>query len=337
MKITKIPASRTGIFVIICFSLLIIALFLIGDKSKLFSNTSTYHVKFRDINGLKQGAQVIMSGMNVGSVSAIELPKQSGDSVNVSIHIIKEAQNLIHLNSKASVTTVGLVGDKTIAISDGTKESLIMPVGGWIIGESPKDLMGVVDTVTAALNAVRNLTEQATGMIADIRAGNGSIGKLLTDEGLYKDIRAIVANTDKSIAIISRTADKLGISIDSTLGNLAATSTEFRHLANSIGNSKGTVGKLLNDTEIYANLLGLTQSINSTVAELHDAMTKISAASGNTVEFTEALKHNFLVKGYFEDRGYWSTSTLEKNIQTRIDSLQQIEARIDGKLKQLKR
>jgi phospholipid/cholesterol/gamma-HCH transport system substrate-binding protein len=337
MKITKIPASRTGIFVIVCFSLLVIALFLIGDKSKLFSNTSIYHVKFKDINGLKQGAQVMMSGMNVGSVSEITLPKQSGDSVFVTIHVIKDAQNLIHLDSKAAVTTVGLVGDKTIAITDGTPASPVMPQGGWIIGESPRDLMGVVDTVTAAINAVKNLTEQANVIVADIRGGKGSIGKLLTDEGLYKDIRAIVTNTDRSISEISRTAGRLGVSIDSALGNLSATSAEFKQLASSINNGKGTVGKLLNDTEIYAKLLGLSQSIGSTVAELHDAMTKISAASGNTVEFTEALKHNFLVKGYFEDRGYWSTSTLEKNIQSRIDSLQQIEARVDAKLRQMKR
>src|SRR5579864_6033583 len=96
MKITKIPSSRTGIFVIICFSLLVIALFLICDKQKLFSNTSTYFVKFREVNDLKKGAVVMISGINVGSVSSIELPKKSGDSVLVEVHVIKEASNLIH-------------------------------------------------------------------------------------------------------------------------------------------------------------------------------------------------------------------------------------------------
>lgn len=336
MKITKIPASRTGIFVIVCFALLVIALFLIGDKQKLFSTTSSYFVKFRDVNGLKQGAQVLMSGISVGSVSKIELPKRSGDSVVVSIQVVKEAKNLIHIDSKAGVTTIGLVGDKMIGITDGNPHSPILPAGGWIIGESPKDLMGVVDTVTMALNALKKLTEQTTGIVEDIRGGKGSIGKLLTDEGLYNDIRAVVNNTDKSISAISMTAGQLGVSVDSALSNLSATSAEFKRLAYSINSGKGTVGKLLNDTEIYGKLLGLSTSINETVAELHDAMTKISAASGNTVEFTEALKHNFLVKGYFEDRGYWSTSTLEKNIQNRIDSLQQIEARINIKLKQIK-
>ena len=333
MKIAKIPASRTGLFVILCFSLLVIALFLIGDKQKLFSNTSQYFVKFREVNGLKQGAQVQISGINVGSVSAIDLPKKAGDSVLITIKVIKDAQNLIHTDSKASVSTEGLVGNKNVSITVGRDSTPILPLGGLIIGESQRDLMGIVDTAAAALNAVKNLTEQASGIIIDMRSGKGSVGKLLTDEGLYNDIRAIVANTDKSLSTITRTASALGISVDSALRNISATSSEFKQLANSINSGKGSVGKLLNDNELYDKLIGMTGSINSTIAELHDAMVKISTASGNAAEVTEAFKHNFLVKGYFEDRGYWDASNFEKNIQTRIDSLQKIEARIDQKLK----
>ncbi|MEP7235836.1 MAG: MlaD family protein [Ignavibacteriota bacterium] len=336
MKITKIPASRTGIFVILCFGLLVVALFLIGDKQKLFSNTSTYYVKFKDVNGLKQGAQVIISGMNVGSVSNIELPHRSGDSVEVSIHVIKDAQKLIHLNSNASISTVGLVGDKIIAISDGTSESPILPVGGWIFGQSPRDLMGIVDTASSAIASIKLVTDQVNSLLSEIREGKGSIGMLLKDDGLYRDIRAIVSNTDRGMATIAATAKGLGVSVDSALSNLSATSSSFRVLANTMSNGKGTIGKLMNDTEIYVNLLGLSQSVNSTINELHDAMTKISAASGNTVEITEALKHNFLVKGYFEDRGYWNSAKFEKGVQSRIDSLQVIEQRVNAKIKLLR-
>ncbi|MDP4220990.1 MAG: MlaD family protein, partial [Bacteroidota bacterium] len=215
MKIAKIPASRTGLFVIICFSLLVIALFLIGDKQKLFSNTSKYYVKFREVSGLKQGAQVQITGINVGSVSKIELPRKSGDSVLLTIQVVKEAQNLIHMDSKASVTTEGLVGNKTISITVGTDDSPLKPIGGLIIGESQRDLMGVVDSAVAALDAVKDLTVQATGIVTDMRSGKGSIGKLLNDEGLYNDIRAIVSNTDKSLATITRTANTVGVSVDS--------------------------------------------------------------------------------------------------------------------------
>lgn len=336
MKIAKIPASRTGLFVIICFALLVIALFLIGDKQKLFSNTSVYFVKFREVNGLKQGAQVQISGISVGSVSSIELPKKSGDSVLLTIKVEKNAQTLIHEDSRASVSTEGLVGNKNVSLTVGSPSSPVKPVGSVIIGESQRDIMGVVDTAAAALNAVRGLTVEASGIIQDMRAGKGSIGKLLTDEGLYNDIRAIVSNTDKSLATITRTASSLGISVDSALGNISATSQEFKQLANSINSGKGSIGKLLNDNELYDKLIGISGSVNGMIAELRDAMTKISTASGNAVEVTEAFKHNFLVSGYFEDRGYWDAAAFEKNIKTRIDSLQKIEARIDQKLKQIK-
>jgi phospholipid/cholesterol/gamma-HCH transport system substrate-binding protein len=336
MKITKIPSSRTGIFVIVCFSLLVIGLFLIGDKQKLFSNTSTYYVKFREVNNLKTGAMVLISGINVGSVHSIDLPKKSGDSVLVSIHIVKDAINLIHTDSKATVTTVGLVGDKVVSITTGSASSALVPKDGLITGESQRDLMGVVDTVMAAIDAIKDLTEQANDMFTDIRSGKGTVGKLLTDEGLYKDIRAIVTNSDKSIASITSTARQLQITIDSALGNFSATSTEFRELGHTLNSGKGSIGRLLNDTEIYAKLLDLSQSISTTVTELRDAMTKISTASGNTAEVTEALKHNFLVKDYFEDRGYWDASKEEQKIKDRIDTLKKIESNIDLKLKQLR-
>jgi phospholipid/cholesterol/gamma-HCH transport system substrate-binding protein len=71
MKISKIPVARTGIFVTICFALLVIALFAIGDKEKLFSSSSYYYVKIKDISGLKTGAQVTMSGISIGSVKRL--------------------------------------------------------------------------------------------------------------------------------------------------------------------------------------------------------------------------------------------------------------------------
>jgi phospholipid/cholesterol/gamma-HCH transport system substrate-binding protein len=337
MKITKVPASRTGIFVLVCFSLLIIGLFLIGDKQKLFSNTSNYFVKLREVSGLKKGAIVTISGISVGSVNSIEMPKRSGDSVLVSIHILKDAANLIHTDSKATVTTVGLVGDKIIAVTVGTANAPIVKPEGLITGESPRELMGLVDTVARALDAVKDLAQQANSLFADIRGGKGTMGKLLTDESLYKEIQSIVVNSDRSIVAVTNTARNLETSLDSAVRDFTKTSTEFRKIGNTLNNSKGTIGKLLNDTEFYAKLQNLSQSINSTVAELHDAMTKISTASGNTAEITEALKHNFLVKDYFEDRGYWSASDQEKKIQDRIDTLKKIESDINYKLKSLQK
>ena len=234
------------------------------------------------------------------------------------------------------VTTIGLVGDKTVSIKVGSVGSPVLPPGGLIIGESQRELSGLLDTLGEALNAVRNITEQANGIVGDIHSGKGTLGKLISDSSLYKNIQAFVTSSDRSITQVTKTAEGIQRSIDSALGNFSQTSTEFKKVGENLNKGKGSLGKLLNDTTFYAKLSGVSESISRTVAELRDAMVKISTASGNTVEVTEAMKHNFLVKGYFEDRGYWRADVAERNIQTKIDSLQKIQANIDEKLKLLK-
>ena len=337
MKITKIPASRTGLFVIICFSLLVLGLFLIGDKQKLFSNTSTYYAKYKDVNGLKPGAQVIITGINVGSVNSIDLPKKAGDSVLISMHIVKDAQSLIHTDSKASVVTIGLVGDKTVSVSVGNAGTPVLPVGGFITGQDQRELSGLLDTLSAALNSIKVVTDAASTIARDIQNGKGTLGKFITDESLYNNLNSIARNTDNSISSIGREIAGMRNSVDSALGNISMATGEFGKFGKSLNNSKGSIGRLINDTDMYYRLSHLSESIAATIVELRDAMVKFSTAGGNTAEITEALKHNFLVKSYFEDRGYWKSDAAANTIQNKIDSLQKLQIQVDEKLKQLHR
>jgi len=335
MKITKIPASRTGLFVIICFSLLVLGLFLIGDKQKLFSNTSTYYAKFKDVNGLKPGAQVIITGINIGSVSTIDLPKKAGDSVLISMHIVKDAQSLIHTDSKASIVTIGLVGDKTVSISVGSATTPVLPKGGFITGLEQRELNGLLDTLSATINSIKIVTDAASEIAQDIRKGKGTLGKFITDESLYNNINSIARNTNNSIASIDREIAGIKHSADSALGNISLATGEFGKFGRSLNSSKGSIGRLINDTDMYYRLSHLSETIAGTIDELRDAMVKFSTAGGNTAEITEALKHNFLVRSYFEDRGYWRANAAESTIQNKIDSLQKLQIQVDQKLKQL--
>src|SRR5690349_11000806 len=101
MKFSKTPTTKAGIFVVVAFGLLVLALFLIGDKEKLFSPSDRYYVKIKEISGLKEGAQVFMTGINVGSVREVRLPKRPGDSVFLELRITKDAQSLIRSDSRA--------------------------------------------------------------------------------------------------------------------------------------------------------------------------------------------------------------------------------------------
>jgi phospholipid/cholesterol/gamma-HCH transport system substrate-binding protein len=333
MKISKIPVARTGIFVTICFALLVIALFAIGDKEKLFSSSSYYYVKIKDISGLKTGAQVTMSGISIGSVKRIDLPIQTGDSVIIEMTIIEDAQKLIRKDSKAQIVTEGLVGNKGILITSGTANAVTVHKGDTLIGESPFDLSGVVNNVTSTITDAGTLLKETTELIKVLRTGDGTVSKLMNDPELYKSLTTLIEAITKSTNSINNAASGALGSVRLLTDSLQRTISDLNIVTSQIRSGKGSIGKLLNDEELYNKLTSLGTSIQGTIAELNETMHKLNLAAGNGVEVTEALKHNFLVSDYFEDRGYWSTTDFERDIRLKIDSLNRLKQEIDRKQK----
>lgn len=335
MKISKIPIARTGIFVVICFALLVIALFVIGDKEKLFSSTSTYYVKINEISGLKTGAQVRLSGYPIGSVKGISLPSKIGDPVIIQLTIIEEAKELIRKDSKAEIATDGLVGNKIVSIIGGKLETARLVAGDTLIGAAPFDLGGVVNNVTSTIADASAMLKETTELIKAMRSGDGTISKLMNDPALYKSLTLMIDATTRTVNAVNSSAAGTLNSVTQLTDSLKHTVSNLTEVTSQIKSGKGSIGKLLNDEELYNRLLVVTGNVQLTMSELNETIHKLSMAAGNGVEVTEALKHNFLVSSYFEDRGYWNTDDFERDIRTKIDSLNRLQRSIDQKLNKL--
>ncbi|HEY6170625.1 MAG TPA: hypothetical protein VIX80_00060, partial [Candidatus Kapabacteria bacterium] len=124
-------------------------------------------------------------------------------------------------------------------------------------------------------------------------------------------------------------------SVKQLTDSLQGTVSNLQEVTYQIRSGKGSIGKLLNDEELYNRLLAVTGNVQLTMSELNETIHKLSMAAGNGVEVTEALKHNFLVSSYFEDRGYWNTNDFERDIRAKVDSLNRLQRSIDLKLNQL--
>jgi phospholipid/cholesterol/gamma-HCH transport system substrate-binding protein len=92
---------------------------------------------------------------------------------------------------------------------------------------------------------------------------------------------------------------------------------------------EGSLGKLLKDEELYNDLRATSDNIRVSSYDMRDALAKISLGSGRFSEVMEALKHNFLVKGYFEERGYWDAPQFELTIDRKIDSLNKLHQKLE--------
>lgn len=335
MKISKTPTAKTGIFVVICFALLVVALFAIGDKEKLFSSTSEYFLKIKEISGLKTGAQVRMSGYPVGSVKGITLPTKLGDSVIIEMTIVEEARELIRKDSKAEIVTDGLVGNKIVTISGGSLTTEKLHIGDTLYGLSPFELSSIINNVTTTVTDASVMLKETTELIKSMRTGDGSIAKLMNDPELYRSLTAMIAATTRTVNSINSSAAGTLNSVTQLTDSLKQTVSNLTEVTSQIKSGKGSIGKLLNDEELYNRLLAVTGNVQLTMSELNETIHKLSMVAGNGVEVTEALKHNFLVSSYFEDRGYWNTNDFERDIRTKIDSLNRLQRSIDQKLNTL--
>ena len=99
---------KLGIFVLAGLVLFFAAVFLVGSENNLFSSTFTTHAIFKNVEGLKEGDNVWLSGVKIGTVKQVRIVKEGRVVVTLNL---KENQNrFIKKDATASIGSAGLVG-----------------------------------------------------------------------------------------------------------------------------------------------------------------------------------------------------------------------------------
>jgi len=106
---------------------LVIAMYVIGNNQNLFGSTFKISADFNNVNGLMEGNNVRLVGVNVGTVTQVEIINDS--TVKVDMVIEDKYQNFIKKNALISVGTDGLMGNKLVNISPSDKPSAIVEEG----------------------------------------------------------------------------------------------------------------------------------------------------------------------------------------------------------------
>src|SRR5713101_8919984 len=152
-------AFRVGVFIFMGLLFLSIGIFLIGNKDFLFSSTYRLTADFQNVGGLNNGAEVRIGGIHQGTVKEIDLPSQPDGKVTVVMNLRSQTRNIIKKDSRASIKTEGLLGDKYIEISFGSAKADAAQGGDTIASETSKD----------TAEQVRALTDEAQAAVAAFR------------------------------------------------------------------------------------------------------------------------------------------------------------------------
>ena len=328
----SLEGAKLGLFIFIGSFLIVLSIFTIGNKESLFVETVEINSRFENVEGLKTGAPVRLSGFTIGSVNNIVLSGDSLGTVIVTMHIEKSLQHFIRLDSEASIVTEGLVGKKVVAIRPGSPSQAIVGEGSFVKSKTPLNITQVIEDTQAIITYVKDLTKDFSGLVHKINEGEGSIGKLVNNDELYNAAVDITLSAKTSLDSITSKMDQIAELIVQTNNTASKVFTDIdtsmvaiKNLVTKVEKGEGTIGKMLNDDEVYDSLKVMFSNLTVSTEAAKEGMVSFS-------ENMEALKHNWLFKKYFEDRGYWS----ETEIDNKLDRLEEQNKLLDEKLEELK-
>jgi len=126
---------------------LCVGVFLIGSKDFLFSSTYRLKAEFQNVAGLNNGAAVRIGGIHQGTVKEIDLPSEPDGKVTVVMNVKSDTRNIIKKDSRASIKTEGVLGDKYVEISFGSPKAEPIGENGTIASETQKDMSEQAQTL----------------------------------------------------------------------------------------------------------------------------------------------------------------------------------------------
>lgn len=311
----KVNSIKLGAFVLSGLVLMILALFIIGKNKNLFGNEFKLRARFSNLNGLTEGNNVLFSGLQAGTVKEIELINDS--TIEVTMQINSKVKAFIHKNAVAAVGTEGLMGNKVVNISPVKGISQKVEEGDLLQAKNMANMDEIIEKLSQTNNNVASISEVLKGTV--LRIDSSAILKLLNDETIGRSLKASLQNVYK------------------TTNNANEMTMGLNHIVIDIRKGKGTAGLLLTDTTMAGTLKdamsqiraaginanSMTREMNNMIKTVNHDLTKgnnpvntllkdslmatnLSLTMENLQKGTdgfnqnmEALKHNFLFRGYF--------------------------------------
>ncbi|MBK8383944.1 MAG: MCE family protein [Ignavibacteria bacterium] len=306
---------KLGIFIVAGLALFVIALFYIGSKENLFTKTFNVYSIFPNVSGLTQGNSVQFAGINVGTIQSIEII--ATDKVKVNMNIVSNVKKFIKKDSEASINSDGLVGNKVLAITSGSVNSPSIEDGDSVHSITPVSIGDIVKNLNESTKGAEQISKDLAEIVSKVNNGEGTLGKLINNSDVFNSLDSLMnsfsgssANINKILAQASTTIELVTNDIRDLQGSIDTITRNVSGITTKINSSQSLVGTLLTDTVFANNIKGVLTNANQTTANLE-------MGSFSFYQNMEALKHNFLFKGYFEDLGYWDKTGFEKTMQTR--------------------
>jgi phospholipid/cholesterol/gamma-HCH transport system substrate-binding protein len=210
---------RVGAFILTGLLVFFAIIYLLGAQARYFERKYDLVVEFIEVGGLIEGATVRLAGVQIGRVTAVELPEQPGGKVRVTLTIARRFSERIRRDSAAKITTQGLLGDKIVEISMGTTTTPALKPGETLTAQEPVEMQQMFKVGAETLQTVQELAaslkttaERVDRIAREIETGKGLVHALIYDEPqALTRLNAILTRTQALLARVEQQDHAVGV------------------------------------------------------------------------------------------------------------------------------
>jgi len=313
---------KVGLVVTLALIVLLFTVFFAGSIEDVFSPKIALHAQIEDVRGLRKGAPVWISGIEVGSVKNIRLSGEYGTIVTLSVN--KSTLKYIKRDSQASILTMGLLGDKYVELSAGSAGAEPIQPGDMIKGASQIDLKNVMEIGTTSIQKMTDFLTKLDHLVTKIEKGEGTISKFISDPSLYdnlKDSAKALSSTLKEIRDARGTV-RLLIDDPTLYNRMVAASSSLEQFSKSVNESSGTLKKFIEDPALYNRMLTAASSVEEFSRKLNEGKGTIKKLTEDAELYDNLNKASLQLSSVLEriDKGEGVAGTLlrDKELATEL-------------------
>jgi phospholipid/cholesterol/gamma-HCH transport system substrate-binding protein len=187
---------RLGLFVLGGLTLFVLAIFIIGKQKNLFNPVFTLRSTFSNVSGLRVGNNIRFSGINVGTVNNIIIINDSTVRVDMSVKI--EVKRFIKTDSEVAIGSEGLIGDRLLIITQGSTDASVATDGQQLNSKEPVETDAIMASLQVTAGNAEIITEQLAEIMTKINSGEGTLGRLIQDTTIARNLNQTIVNLKQS-------------------------------------------------------------------------------------------------------------------------------------------
>jgi phospholipid/cholesterol/gamma-HCH transport system substrate-binding protein len=267
---------KVGLLAVTALCILAFLIFLMTSSKGLFTTRSEIYTYLSDSAAIADGAPVRVNGITAGRVSHVGLSGSTEPNrvVKVTMQIDNDFLPSIPVDSKAAIAAENLLGTKYINITKGRSQQTIKP-GDEIQSLDTREFDDVVQQGYSTLASLDSIFKKLDGILDAVQVGKGTIGKLLSDDELYRKFVSTVDETNRVIATLNSDQGTLGklMHDDALYNDVRGTLSRVDTLMDGLQKGEGTAGKFLKDPALY-------DETRATIADVRQLLAGLNQGQG---------------------------------------------------------